>query len=63
MGSAADGHARLAEAIGRYHNGDIDGAIQRLRGALVSDPSSPKLHFMLANLLQRASRWADAAAE
>jgi CheY-like chemotaxis protein len=53
----------LADALGRYHAGDIDGAIARLRGALVSDPSSPKLHFMLANMLQRASRWAEAVDE
>ncbi len=53
----------LAEALGRYHNGDIEGAIARLRGALVGDPSSPKLHFMLANMLQRASRWAEAVDE
>ncbi len=53
----------LADALGRYHNGDIDGAIAKLRGALVADPSSPKLHFMLANMLQRASRWAEAVDE
>ncbi len=53
----------LGEAISRYHGGDIDGAIQRLRGALVTDPSSPKLHFMLANMLQRASRFAEAVDE
>jgi CheY-like chemotaxis protein len=53
----------LAEALGRYHSGDIEGAISRLRGALVGDPSSPKLHFMLANMLQRASRWAEAVDE
>ncbi len=53
----------LAEALGRYHNGDIEGAIAKLRGALVADPSSPKLHFMLANMLQRASRWAEAVDE
>ena len=53
----------LADALGRYHAGDIDGAIARLRGALVSDPVSPKLHFMLANMLQRASRWAEAVDE
>lgn len=50
----------LADALGRYHNGDVDGAIGKLRGALVADPASPKLHFMLANMLQRASRWAEA---
>jgi CheY-like chemotaxis protein len=59
----ADHEGVLADALGRYHNGDIEGAIARLRGALVSDPSSPKLHFMLANMLQRASRWADAVDE
>ena len=53
----------LADALGRYHSGDIDGAIAKLRGALVSDPASPKLHFMLANMLQRASRWAEAVDE
>jgi CheY-like chemotaxis protein len=53
----------LADALGRYHNGDIEGAIAKLRGALVSDPASPKLHFMLANMLQRASRWAEAVDE
>ncbi len=58
-----DHEAVLADAIGRYHNGDIDGAIQRLRGALVTDPSSPKLHFMLANMLQRASRFNEAVDE
>jgi CheY-like chemotaxis protein len=59
----ADHEALLAEALGSYHAGDIDGAIARLRGALVSDPGSPKLHFMLANMLQRASRWAEAVDE
>jgi len=59
----ADHEAILADALGRYHQGDIDGAIARLRGALVTDPSSPKLHFMLANMLQRASRWAEAVDE
>jgi CheY-like chemotaxis protein len=58
-----DHEALLADALGRYHSGDIDGAIGRLRGALVTDPSSPKLHFMLANMLQRASRWAEAVDE
>jgi len=58
-----DHEALLADALGRYHAGDIDGAIARLRGALTGDPSSPKLHFMLANMLQRASRWAEAVDE
>ena len=53
----------LAEAIQSYHSGDIDGAINRLRGSLVTDPSSPKLHFMLANMLQRASRFTEAVDE
>ena len=53
----------LAEALGRYHAGDIDGAIAKLRGAVIADPASPKLHFMLANMLQRASRWAEAVDE
>ena len=53
----------LADALGRYHAGDIEGAIARLRGALVTDPSSPKLHFMLANMLQRASRYLEAVDE
>jgi CheY-like chemotaxis protein len=59
----ADHEALLADALGRYHVGDIEGAIARLRGALVSDPASPKLHFMLANMLQRASRYAEAVDE
>jgi CheY-like chemotaxis protein len=59
----ADHEVLLADALGRYHAGDIEGAIARLRGALVSDPSSPKLHFMLANMLQRAARWAEAVDE
>jgi len=59
----ADHDNLLADALGRYHAGDIEGAIARLRGALVADPSSPKLHFMLANMLQRASRWAEAVDE
>lgn len=58
-----DHEALLADALGRYHAGDIEGAIGRLRGALGSDPGSPKLHFMLANMLQRASRWAEAVDE
>ena len=58
-----DHESILADALGRYHNGDVEGAISRLRGALVGDPSSPKLHFMLANMLQRASRWAEAVDE
>jgi len=58
-----DHEALLADALGRYHAGDIDGAIARLRSALTGDPSSPKLHFMLANMLQRASRWAEAVDE
>lgn len=59
----ADHEVLLSEALGRYHAGDVDGAIARLRGALVADPSSPKLHFMLANMLQRAARWAEAVDE
>jgi len=59
----SDHEGVLADALGRYHNGDIEGAIARLRGALVQDPASPKLHFMLANMLQRASRWAEAVDE
>ena len=59
----ADHEALLADALGRYHVGDIEGAIARLRGALVSDPESPKLHFMLANMLQRASRYLEAVDE
>jgi CheY-like chemotaxis protein len=59
----ADHDALLADALGRYHAGDIDGAIACLRGALVGDPASSKLHFMLANMLQRASRWAEAVDE
>jgi CheY-like chemotaxis protein len=58
-----DHEALLADALGRYHSGDIEGAIGRLRGALTTDPASPKLHFMLANMLQRASRWAEAVDE
>ena len=58
-----DHEAILADALARHHEGDIEGAIARLRGALVADPSSPKLHFMLANMLQRASRWAEAVDE
>ena len=53
----------LADALSRYQHGDIEGAIAGLRGALVSDPASPKLHFMLANLLQRSSRYAEAVDE
>jgi CheY-like chemotaxis protein len=59
----ADHDALLAEALGRYHGGDIEGAIARLRGAIVADPASPKLHFMLANMLQRASRYPEAVDE
>lgn len=58
-----DHDALLADALARHQAGDIDGAIGRLRGALVGDPASPKLHFMLANMLQRASRWAEAVDE
>ena len=58
-----DHEALLADALAAYQAGDIEGAIGRLRGALVGDPSSPKLHFMLANMLQRASRWAEAVDE
>ncbi len=59
----ADHEVLLADALGRYHAGDIEGAIARLRGALNADPASPKLHFMLANMLQRAARWAEAVDE
>jgi two-component system response regulator RegX3 len=58
-----DHEALLGDALGRYHAGDIDGAIARLRGGLVADPASPKLHFILANMLQRASRWVEAVDE
>jgi CheY-like chemotaxis protein len=58
-----DHDALLADALGRYHAGDVEGAISRLRGALTGDPSSPKLHFMLANMLQRAARWSEAVDE
>ena len=61
--SSVDQETLLADALGRYHSGDLEGAIARIRGALVADPSSPKLHFMLANMLQRASRWAEAVDE
>lgn len=53
----------LSEALERYHSGDLEGAIARLRGALVGDPMSPKLHFMLANMLQRAARYGEAVDE
>jgi CheY-like chemotaxis protein len=59
----ADHEVLLADALGRYHVGDIEGAIARLRGALITDPASPKLHFMLANMLQRSSRYAEAVDE
>jgi CheY-like chemotaxis protein len=59
----ADHEGLLNDALGRYHVGDIEGAIARLRGALVGDPASPKLHFMLANMLQRASRYPEAVDE
>ncbi|HEU4734203.1 MAG TPA: response regulator [Kofleriaceae bacterium] len=58
-----DHEALLAEALDRFHAGDVEGAIARLRGGLSGDPTSPKLHFMLANMLQRASRWAEAVDE
>lgn len=58
-----DHEALLADALARYHGGDIDGAIERVRGALTTDPASSRLHFTLANLLQRASRWAEAVDE
>jgi tetratricopeptide (TPR) repeat protein len=58
-----DHEAVLSDALARYQNGDVEGAITRLRAALSSDPASPKLHFMLANMLQRASRWAEAVDE
>ncbi|HEY4182219.1 MAG TPA: response regulator [Kofleriaceae bacterium] len=58
-----DHEAVLADALTRHRAGDSEGAITKLRGALVEDPSSPKLHFMLANMLQRASRWAEAVDE
>lgn len=53
----------IADALGRYHRGDLEGAIARLRDALGRDGSSPKVHFMLANMLQRASRWPEAIDE
>ncbi|MGE0549722.1 MAG: response regulator [Kofleriaceae bacterium] len=59
----ADHEGLVTDALSRYHNGDVEGAVARLRGALVTDPASPKLHFMLANMLQRASRWAEAVDE
>lgn len=59
----ADHESLLADALARYQVGDIEGAIARLRGALVGDPASPKLHFMLANMLQRASRYPEAVDE
>lgn len=62
-GDAPDHEALLGDALAHFHAGDIDGAIVRLRGALVDDPSSAKLHFMLASMLQRAARWAEAVDE
>jgi CheY-like chemotaxis protein len=59
----ADHEALVAEALARYHAGDVESAISKLRSALVGDPTSPKLHFMLANMLQRASRWAESVDE
>ncbi|MCX5741077.1 MAG: response regulator [Proteobacteria bacterium] len=61
--SQADHDGLLADALARYHAGDLEGAIARIRGGLVADPASPKLHFMLANMLQRASRWTEAVDE
>lgn len=58
-----DHEAVLADALAHYQAGEIEAAIGALRGAIVTDPSSPKLHFMLANMLQRASRWAEAVDE
>ena len=58
-----DHEALLGDVLTRYHAGDLEGAIGRLRGALAGDVASPKLHFMLANMLQRASRWAEAVDE
>ena len=62
-GEAPDHEVVLGEALRRYHAGDTEGAIAGLRGTLVSDPSSAKLHFMLASMLQRAARWAEAIDE
>ena len=59
----ANHDAVLADATSRYQHGDIEGAIAGLRGALVTDPGSPKLHFMLANMLQRSSRYPEAVDE
>jgi len=59
----ADHEELLAGAIRRYHVGDIDGAIATLRDAIVTDPSSSRLHFMLANMLQRSARYAEAVDE
>ena len=62
-GERVDHEGVLADALGRYHAGDVEGAITRLRGAVGHEPTSSKLHFMLANMLQRASRWAEAVDE
>jgi CheY-like chemotaxis protein len=58
-----DREAILADALACYRAGDLEGAISRLRDALVVDLANPKLHFMLANMLQRASRWDEAIDE
>lgn len=55
--------AIVSDALARYHAGDLDGAMARLRGALTADPASARLHFVLADMLQRASRWPEAIDE
>lgn len=53
----------LTDALARYRAGDLDGAIARIRDGLADVPANPKLHFLLANMLQRASRWSEAIDE
>jgi CheY-like chemotaxis protein len=61
--AGADHEGLLADVLNRFHVGDTEGAIALLRSALTGDPASPKLHFVLANMLQRTARYVEAVDE
>ncbi len=62
-GKSISGEDGFQRAIGLYQRGDVDGAINLLRGAVTADPSSAKYRFVLANLLQRNKHMAEAIDE
>lgn len=58
-----DDDSAFDAAIARYQAGDVNGAIEMLRGSIALDPAAAKVRFALANLLQKESRLEEAIDE